>query len=82
MNYKTNNTLTIGIFADTPGQTTQTPILVLNHSASWNKVYINLTADVESVSTPLDFKIFIGMNREAGVTSPAAFIDNLKLVTF
>jgi len=82
LNYKTNNYLTVGILGNTPGQVVQTSVMVLNHTSKWNKVYINLTADIGQISDASDFKIFIGMLREEGVEHPEAFIDNIKLVTF
>jgi len=60
LNYKTNNVLTIGVYGNSPGQTIQTPVIVLNHSANWNKVYINLTPTIGSMNHPNNFKLFVG----------------------
>ncbi|MEI6575965.1 MAG: hypothetical protein WCO63_07290 [Bacteroidota bacterium] len=82
LNYKTNNLLTVGIFGNSPSQVIQSSVMVLNHTSGWNKVYINLTPAVESITDATSFKVFFGMFRETGVTRPEAFIDNVKLVTY
>jgi hypothetical protein len=82
LNYKTNNQLTIGVYGNAPGQTIQTPVLVLNPSSTWNKIYINLTPTIGNMSSATNYKIFFGMLRGEGVASPACYIDNVKLLTF
>ncbi|MHC1707390.1 MAG: hypothetical protein AB9842_07700 [Bacteroidales bacterium] len=82
MNYKTNNIFTVGIIGVGATQVIQQPILVVNHSASWNKIYINLTSTLQQMTSSVEFKVFIGALKEDTVVKPVILVDNFKLLTF
>jgi hypothetical protein len=82
MNYKTNNIFTVGIIGVGASQVIQEPIVVLNHSNEWNKVYINLTSTVTQMTNSLEFKVFFGAVKEDTVAAPKICVDNFKLLTF
>jgi hypothetical protein len=82
LNYKTNNSVTVGIFVNTASQTIQEPLLVLNRNTTWNKIYINLTAAVVQHQNAIDFKIFFGIIKDSDVAEAQFLVDNIKLVHF
>ncbi|MDP2423704.1 MAG: hypothetical protein U1C46_03635 [Bacteroidales bacterium] len=82
LNYRSNNLLTTGVFAYANQQVSQKSILVLNPTATWNKVYINLTPTVQLTSNATGFKVFLGALRDANVDTAQVFFDNLKLIHF
>jgi hypothetical protein len=82
MNYRNNNLFTVGVIGTGSTQVVQEPVMVLNHSDNWNKIYINLTPTVDGMTNATEFKIFFGALKESGVTSPRILIDNVKLVRF
>ena len=80
MNYKTNNTMAIGVIAMLTGNVTKIPALVINPNDNWNKIYINLTNVVNLVSANCTYKIYFEIASDEGVTYPVTYIDNIKLV--
>lgn len=82
MNYKTNNIFTVGLIGVGATQVIQQPIVVVNPTTNWNKIYINLTSTVQQMSTSLEYKVFIGAVKEDTIAKPRILIDNFKLLTF
>jgi len=80
LNYKNNNKFLVGLIANINGSSVTLPVLVLNRSDKWNKIYINLTMMVYNYSTATDFYIFVSSERESDVAEPLIYMDNLKLV--
>lgn len=81
--YRNNNLLYVGLISGTPGGVTQTSVLVLNPSAEWNHVYVNLTGVLSSgtLTGAIGHQVFFGFLRDDGVTGEAyAVIDNIKLM--
>lgn len=82
MNYKTENPLVVGVFYKSTGIQVQRPLMILNKSDEWNKVYINLTVPKYDTPNAADFRIFFGAQAEAGNSPSTILLDNLKLVYF
>lgn len=82
LNYKTENTLVVGVFYRSTGIEVQRPLMVLNKSAEWNKVYVNLTVPKYDTPNASDFKIFFGAQTDAGSSQATILLDNIKLVYF
>lgn len=80
MNYKNNHNLTVGLYMVSSGQVVQQPLLVLNPSETWNKIYINLTPTISYFYNASDFRVFIGLLRTPATETATIYFDNLKLV--
>ena len=81
--YRNNNSLYIGLKSITLSGVSQTSILVLNPSAEWKHVYVNLTGTVSSSSLvgALAHQVFFGFIRDEGVEGEAyAYLDNIKMM--
>ncbi len=80
MNYRTNNSITVGVFAHTSQQVSQKSVLVLNPTETWNKIYINLTPTIQMTPGAIGYKVFLGVLRDANVDTAKVYFDNLKLL--
>lgn len=80
VDYKNNNYFTAGFYAREISQIIQHPVLNMNPSSEWNKIYINLTPGVSSSVNAIDFNIFFGAIIEAGIDPAVIMIDNVKLI--
>ena len=82
MNYKTENTLVVGVFYKSTGIEVQRPLMVLNKSDEWNKIYINLSVPKYDTPNASDFRIFFGAQTDKGNEQATILLDNIKLVYF
>ncbi|GAP42985.1 hypothetical protein TBC1_111127 [Lentimicrobium saccharophilum] len=82
MNYKTDNALVVGVFYLSSGMQVQRPLLILNKSENWNKVYVNLTVPKYDTPNATDFRIFFGAQTDEGMEQAGIYLDNLKLIYF
>lgn len=82
LNYKSNNPIVIGYYANTPTQSLQRDILTINPSATWNKIYVNFTPSFNNEDEATTFNIFIGVYKQSNISSALVFLDNIKLVHF
>lgn len=82
MNYKINQDLVIGVIYLTSGKKVQRPLLTLNETDDWKKIYVNLTVPKYDTPNATDFQIFIGAQKEKDVDEAVFLLDNLKLVHF
>lgn len=80
LNYKNNNKFMVGLIAIINGSSVPLPVLILNRSDKWNKIYINLTMTVNNYISATDFYIFVSSAKEPDVTEPCIYLDNIKLV--
>lgn len=80
LDYKNNNYFTTGFYAKEISQIIQHPVLNINPSSEWNKIYVNLSPSVSAYYNAIDFNIFIGAVKEGGVDEPRILIDNIKLI--
>lgn len=78
--YKNNNYFTTGFYAKEISQIIQHPVLNINPSSEWNKIYVNLSPSVSAYYNAIDFNIFFGAVKEGGVDEPRILIDNIKLI--
>jgi hypothetical protein len=86
LNYKTNNNFVVGLYS-TLDLSVPVLALTINPSASWNKIYVNLTTAIAaatalSPSTPTTFKVYFFMAKDSAVANPALYLDNIQLVHF
>jgi hypothetical protein len=82
MNFKTNHTLTTGLYADNPATSQQKAIVVLNKTATWKKIYINLTTTVLNTQQATSYRVFLGTVRSPETEKAVIDIDNLKIIHF
>lgn len=81
LNYKSNNIFTIGIIA-VGNISKQHPILVVNPSETWNKLYVNLTSALSAYQDYSSFRIYITATKVNKEAPAEIHFDNLKLIHF
>lgn len=82
MNYKSNHSIIVGVIYNTSGIRVQRPLLTINKSDEWNKIYVNLSVPKYDTPNATDFQIFYGIQKEQGIDNATILLDNLKLVHF
>ncbi|MFH1121223.1 MAG: hypothetical protein V1775_15495 [Bacteroidota bacterium] len=82
LNFKTNHPLVVGVFYTAASIRVQRPLLILNKTDQWNKIYVNLTVPVYDTPSARDFQVFFGAQKEDGTEEAKIYLDNIKLVHF
>ncbi|MCF8231234.1 MAG: hypothetical protein K9J27_03515 [Bacteroidales bacterium] len=82
MNFKTNIEVKTGIYALTSTGDQQRPIVVLNPTDHWKKIYINLTNSIGNAYPARNFRIFLSILRKENEPEAKVYLDNLKVIHF
>ena len=80
IDYKTNNYFNVGLLIKEYGQFIKIPLLTMNHSSTWNKIYINLGPNISLHPQADYYKVVIESGLETGRTSGTIYLDNIKLI--
>lgn len=82
MDYNVNSTLVVGIVINKTTITINKPVIYLNATNGWNKIYIELTDYLSSNydNSVLHYRIFFGAIRNDGDDEVKVYIDNIKLI--
>lgn len=78
LNYKCNNVFGVGIYS--ANSVSPQPILYINPTDEWKKIYIELTPSTSNPNNSNPFRIYIAMLKDPSVSFPELLIDNVKLV--
>ncbi len=81
LNYKSNNPFTVGLFVN-GSVTSQRPVLVVNPSSSWNKIYINFTPTLSVNQDATSFKVYFNATKSTDEANAEIIFDNIKLLHF
>ena len=80
LDYRCNNRFVVGLIAETPSEFVQIESVYVLPSEDWNKIYINLSNQVNEFQNALNYRVFIGAVLEPGVENAEVYIDNIKLI--
>lgn len=80
VDFKTNNYINIGILIQENGNFIKIPLVILNHSEIWNKIYVNLGPNLSLHPQATDFKVFFETVLEDNLSSATIYLDNIKLI--
>jgi len=78
IDYKCTERIGVGLFAEINGTIVDLPLVVINRSENWNKIYINLGPNVSAYNEASNFKIYFEGNINEG--DAKYYLDNIKLV--
>jgi len=81
LNFKCNNIFSVGVFANGLTTVEAKPVLIMNESQEWNKIYVNLKPVVDASIDAVNFNIYFEGGHEPGVDTTWVYLDNIKLVT-
>ena len=79
-NYKSNFQFTVSVIAIGSAGQAIYPVLHINPTTDWNKIYVHLTPVVSGTYTADNYKIVWGMVNNVGLDSAAVVLDNIKLI--
>jgi len=80
VNYKCEVPVTFGVFANGFNQVVQAPVVTVNPTATWRKIYINIAVEVSAYPNAIDYNVFFGAINTDQNNTKTIFIDNIKLV--
>ena len=80
LNYKTNHRFVVGLYASNKSE--QIAVYTITEKEHWNKIYLDLTDQVNLNSDAFDFNIFIGISKDKDEGAVYMYIDNIKLLHF
>ncbi len=80
LNYKTNWQVVTGLITFDLAGSIQEPVVILNPTATWKKIYISLTDMVSSHPDALCYRVFFGLSNTASAEKIELYLDNIKLV--
>jgi hypothetical protein len=80
IDYKCDNPFGVGLFVDEFSTIIVSPLIVVNSSEKWNKIYINLGPTISLYGNGARFKVFIEGRLNEGDTEARFYFDNIKIV--
>ena len=78
--FKTNNYFSTGFYSQEISQIIQHPVVNMNPTDEWKKIYVNLSPGISAQYNAIDFNIFFGSIKESSVDEPRILLDNIKLI--
>lgn len=80
LNFKTDNFITVGLLIRDNMTVVEKDLLILNHTNTWKKIYINLGANLSLHPKAIDYKVIFRAGLESGSASAQILLDNIKIV--
>ncbi len=80
VNFKTDNYINVGVIIQESGNYIKIPLVILNHSEDWNKIYINFGPNLSLHPQAIDFRVFFETALENNISSADIYLDNIKLI--
>ena len=80
VDFKTDNFINVGIIVQENSTFIKIPLVILNHSDVWNKIYVNLGPNLSLYPQATDFKVFFESVLENDLSSASIYLDNIKLI--
>lgn len=82
INYKCDAVFRVGVFAKNYNTVETNPVLNMNPSAEWNKIYVNLKPVVNASVNAINFNIFFEGFGNEGTEPTKIYLDNIKLIHY
>jgi hypothetical protein len=76
LNYKCTHEFVVGLLGN---NNYEKPVITLNPTDEWNKIYIQLSTAVSSPPTSNKYKVYFRLLKKTS-SDPKVFLDNIKLV--
>ena len=80
IDFMTNTEVTVGLMVNFLLESTLAPVVILNETDEWKKIYINLKNAVSTYTTAISFNVFLSATKPVNVQESLILIDNLKLI--
>lgn len=81
LNFKSDNLFYVGLLMNTSSGIRKVPLLIMNHSEDWNKIYINLGPNIAlNATNAVNYKVYFEAGLESGKEEAKIYLDNIKLI--
>ncbi len=80
LDYKCTVEFTIGVFVSSATGIVQSQVINIRPSATWNKIYVNLSTGGGIFNNAIDYKIYLKSSLPLGQSSAEIYLDNLKVL--
>jgi hypothetical protein len=80
LNFKSDNLFYVGLLMNMPDGVKKVPLLIMNHSDKWKKIYINLGPNIAIYSQAANYKVYFESGLETDKSSAKIYLDNIKLI--
>lgn len=80
LNYKVSTNVVVGLVANYSSTIKKYPIVILNPTTTWKKIYINLTLVVSRETSAQNFQVYFTGTKDANHTEDKLYFDNIKLI--
>jgi len=81
MDYRNNDRILVGATMDINGSPIDIPVLFLNPSTEWNKIYIDMTGAYNTLGTS-NREFYIEVLKSSSLDSAKIYIDNVKFIRY
>jgi hypothetical protein len=79
LDHNNNNRMLIGVTFNVSGSSIDVPVLFLNHTTEWEKIYVDLTSAFSSLGAS-NREFYIEVLKETNIADVKVYIDNVKLI--
>lgn len=80
LNFKTDVAVGVGVIANDGTQSVYHPVVGLNPTTTWKKIYINLSPVVSRETSSYSFYVFFRINLPDDMSVATFSVDNIKLI--
>lgn len=80
MDFKTNTKVTVGLMVNFLTESTLAPVVILNETDEWKKIYISLKNAVSLYTTAISFNVLLSATNPETLQESLILIDNVKLI--
>lgn len=80
LNFKSNNVFYVGLLMNLPSGLKKIPLLIMNHSEKWKKIYINLGPNIALNNDAFNYKVYFEAGLELENDLAEIYLDNIKLI--
>ena len=80
LNFKTDNYVSIGVVVLEGGTYLKIPLVILNHTDVWKKIYINLGPNLSLHPGANIYQVYFESGLEDGKDNASIYLDNIKLI--
>lgn len=81
LNFKSDNLFYVGLLMNLSSGIKKVPLLIMNQSEDWNKIYINLGPNIAlNAANATNYKVYFEAGLESGKEEAKIYLDNIKLI--
>ncbi|HNS17436.1 MAG TPA: hypothetical protein PKH94_10930 [Bacteroidales bacterium] len=80
MDFRTNTEVVVGLMVNFLTESTLAPVVILNETDEWKKIYVSLRNAVSTYTTAISFNVFFSAQKPDELQASLILIDNVKLI--